>query len=245
MKILKILVGLFLIAITISWKTNPKNCKNSIYILDQVKEKYDVNDEWSNSEVRLHIQEPRVGNPQRYTKLHLKNLTDYFEMERYREDGIVKRVLTEKGESKIYLNGESELSDAIIDQYRLNVERTKSHKRFYKLMYGLPMSLTEDLWQKIEPAQKEVYEGREVYKIKVALKEEMISKHWTLVIGVEGYELLGLEFDHPDEPDSEGEVIRFENEIAVNGMKLPRIRNWYVKNTNEYLGSDIIVEELK
>lgn len=245
MKRLKLLTVLFLITATLSWKSDTTSCKNSIYILNQVKGKYDVNHHWDESEIKLHIQEPRVGNPQRHTKLFLKNSNDYFEMERFREDGIVKRILMGNGESKIFLNGESELSETIINQYKLNVERSKNHKKFYQLMYGLPMSLTENLWQGIEPAQKTEYEDMDVYRVNLELKEEMISKHWTLIIGVETYELLAIEFNHLEDPENGGEVIKFESEIEIKGMKLPRIRNWYTKNTNEYLGTDIIVEELK
>lgn len=244
MKYLKLLVGLLFISLIISWKTNNTNCKNSVYILNQVKKNYDADNLWAVSQIKLHIQEPRVGNPQRHTKLHLKNSDDYFEMERYREDGIVKRILTGNGKSQIFLNNESNLSQDIIEQYRLNKERSISHKNFYKLMYGLPMSITDNLWHQIEPAEKGEFDGMEVYRVNIELKDEMISKYWTLLIGVKDYELLGIEFNHPEEPGREEEIIKFESEFEINGIKLPRIRNWYIKGTNEYLGTDIIVEEL-
>lgn len=245
MKIMKLLIGLLLISVTISWKTNNTNCKNSIYILNKVKDKYDVNHHWDESELKIHIQEPRVGNPQRYTKLTLKNSDDYFEMERFREDGIVKRILTKTGESEIFLNGKSRLSEAEVEKYRLNVERSKSHKKFYKLMYGLPMSITDKLWKQIEPAQEAEFEGNEVYRIRIELKDNMISNYWTLIIGLENYELLAIEFNHPEEPEKEEEIIKFGGQFEVNGVKIPRIRNWFIKGTNEYLGTDIIIEELK
>ncbi|WP_299529165.1 DUF6503 family protein [Ulvibacterium sp.] len=244
MKTAKLLSVFLFILVTLGWKTNTPNCKNSVYILDQVKEKYDSNQVWETSEIKVHIQEPRVNNPQRYTKLSLKNSNDYFEMERFREDGIVKRILTGDGESKIFLNGESELPKTIIEQYSLNVERSRGHKKFYKLMYGLPMSLSDDLWKQIQPAQKAEYKGKEVYRVAVVLNEEMISKHWTLLIEVETYTLLGIEFNHPEDPGKEEEILTFEGEFEIDEIKIPRIRNWYIKGTDEYLGTDIIVEEL-
>jgi|GEM_PF-1656660 len=243
MRTIQLLAVLLLIGVILGWKTNRPNCKNSVYILDQVKEKYDSQQVWGTSELKIHIQEPRVSNPQRYTKLNLKNSNDYFEMERFREDGIVKRILTGNGESRIFLNGESELSKTIVEQYRLNVERTKGHKKFYQLMYGLPMSLSNDLWEQIEPARKVTYAGREAYAVALELKDEMISKHWTLLIDVENYNLLTIEFNHPEDPDKEEEVLTFEGEFEINGMKIPRIRNWYIKGTHEYLGTDVIVEQ--
>ena len=241
----KVLVALLLAPILLSWNTDTSDCRNSDYLLNKVKMKYDPGHTWNSSEIKLHVQEPRVGNPQRHTKLILKNDVDYFEMERFREDGLVRRILTGAGESQIYLNGESDLSEEVIKQYKLYVERTKSHKKFYKLMYGLPMSLTEDLWREIKPAEKRAFRGREAYHIKVSLKEEMISTHWTLIIDVENFDLLAIEFNHPEDPSTEGELITFEAKMQIGEMVLPRIRNWYALGTNEYLGSDIIVEALE
>lgn len=226
------------------WKTIDPTCKNSTYILYQAIEKYDGNQLWETSELKVHIQEPRVGNPQRQTKLILKNSDDYFEMERYRADGVVKRILTKEGESKIFLNGESDLSEDIIEKYRLNVERSRGHKRFYQLMYGLPMSINEKVWKRIEPAESGEFEGKAVYRIRIELLEEMISNYWTLIIEPENYELLAIEFNHPEEQGKEEELIKLDGEIEVNGIMMPRIRNWYIKGTNEYLGTDIILKEL-
>jgi hypothetical protein len=226
------------------WTTTGPTCKHSAFILDQVTNNYDPSHLWENSEIKVHIQEPRVGNPQRHTKLVLNNAEDYFEMERYRVDGVIKRILSHTGESNTFLNGKSDLSDEVIEKYRLSADRTLGHKRFYKLMYGLPMSINEGTWRKIEPAQPGEYEGKAVYRIRIELLEEMISKYWTLIVTPENYELLAIEFNHPDAPGKEEEVIKLEGEIEVNGIKIPRIRNWYIKGTDEYLGTDIIVEKL-
>ena len=54
-----------------------------------------------------------------------------------------------------------------------------------------------------------------------------------------------LEFNHPEQPENEGEIIKFNGVYEINGMKIPRIRNWYAKGTNEYLGTDVIVGTLE
>ena len=244
MKHLNLLLGLVFILLTGSWKTTDLDCKNSAYILSQVKQKYDTNQAWSVSTLKVHIQEPRVRNPLRHTKLTLNNSTDYFEMERWRPEGMVKRILTETGESQIFLNGESEIATSVIEQYRLNADRSKGYKNFYKLMYGLPMTITDELYKQLEPAEQSTFQGKAVYRIQMALKEKMISDYWTVIIGAEDYELLALEFNHPDEPGAVEEFIKFEDKFEVDGVQIPRIRNWYIKGTNEYLGSDIIVNAL-
>ena len=247
MKYLKLLIAILIISTTLSWKANsPFNyCKNSIYILNQAKKEYDANNKWKKLEMKVHIQEPRVGNPKRNTKIWFNNSSNYFEMEREREEGLIKRVITSNGESKIYLNGQSNVPENLKEKYGLNLERSKGFQNFYKVLNGIPMSITDDFWNKIEPAQKIEYEGKEAYGIRINLKDEMISKHWTLIISAESFKVLALEFNYPDTPDKEEEVIKFDGEYEVGGMKVPRIRHWYIKDTDEYLGTDIIVEEVK
>ena len=90
-----------------------------------------------------------------------------------------------------------------------------------------------------------VPESKEAYSIKMELKEEIVSKYWTVITAVKNNELLAIEFNKPDEPGKEEEILKFKDSFEYQGVKTPRIRNWYVKGTNEYLGSDIIVDELK
>lgn len=244
MKYLKLSLGALLITIISGLNVKDDFCKNSEYILSKANKVYDANNQWQHSAINIHIQEPRVGNPQRYTKLLLNNASNYFEMERQKDIGTIKRIVNEHEKSEILVNGKSDISTEIKEKYALNLERTLKSKNFYKILYGVPMSITNELWDNIEPAQQIVFEGKEAYKIAIELKETLISKHWALLISKENYELLAIEFNHPEQPENEGEIIKFNGEYEINGMKIPRIRNWYAKGTNEYLGTDIIVTEL-
>ncbi len=57
--------------------------------------------------------------------------------------------------------------------------------------------------------------------------------------------LLAIEFNHSREDRNNGEILKFFGEYEFNGVKTPRIRNWYSQSQNKYLGSDVIVAELK
>lgn len=228
-----------------NWDLKDNNCKNSLYLLKQSQKRYDENNNWQKSEIKIHIQEPRVGNPQRYTKLKLNNEIDYFEMERKREFGIENRIIDSQGNNKIGLNGEYDIPKEVKEKYRIDINRNEVYRKFYEHLYGIPMSITEDLWTKIAPAETGIFEGIPVYEIKIELKEKVISKNWTLIISKETYKVLGLEFNYPESPDHEEELIKFEGEIEVGELILPRIRHWYIKGSEEYLGSDIVVEKLE
>lgn len=240
----KIFLLIILTAVIVSWSSHRSDCKNSTYILEQSQKRYNADQNWQQSEITLHIQEPRVGTPNRFTKLRINNASDYFEMERNREEGMLKIILEENKEGQIFLNGKSGFPREIMEKYG-NPERIERSKNFYKTMYGLPMSLNDEFWKKIESAQKAEFEGDEVYRIDIEPKEELISKHWTIIISVETYEILAIEFNRPEELNGNEEIIKFHGEYEVNGVKIPRVRNWYDKNTNEYLGTDVIVKGLK
>jgi hypothetical protein len=107
------------------------------------------------------------------------------------------------------------------------------------------MSLNEELLKKVAPSRSGTFEGKKVYEIDVELKEELISKYWTLIISENMDDILALEFNHPGHPGHETEIIEFHDRFTIDGITIPRIRHWYLKDTNEYLGSDIIVEKLE
>ncbi len=206
---------------------------------------YDQSDHWDQAVLSMHIQEPRVGVPLRYTRLVLNNANNCFSMERYREDGVENRILRPDGDNEFTFNGESDIPEKIINKYKLNVERSASYRRNYQVLYGIPMSLTDEILSKISPAESVSYEGNTAYCISLELKEEIISKHWTLIISEDMNKILALEFRYPDQPDQETEILKFNDVITVDGIKIPRLRHWYFKDSNEYLGSDIVVEEFE
>ena len=219
-------------------------CKNSSYILQKSQNKYDKNDQWEQAELKLHIQEPRVGNPKRYSRVVLDNHTRYFEIEREVEGTSVKWVVEGKGQFSAFLNGCSIFSSEIADRYGLNKERGEGFHKFYQTLYGLPMSVRPEFFRTMAPAEAIVFAGRNAHSIAVELNQKLISKHWNLIISAEDHSLLAVELLNPDDPES-GEIIKFEEAFEVDSILLPRIRHWYARQSNEYHGSDIIVEAIE
>ncbi|MEM9671105.1 MAG: DUF6503 family protein [Cyclobacteriaceae bacterium] len=239
-----VIVTFILWLVTISQATfPPSKCKNSQYILNQSKLKYDVNQQWNQSELSMHIQEPRIGNPQRYSRVVLNNTNNYFEIERTYDEGNIKQSLGDDEDYQVLLDENSDVSAEIREKYRLSEERGEGYRNFYQTMYGLPMSITENFYTEIAPAEPITFEGKDAYRISLELNQEMISKHWRLIIATEDFTLLGVEFYHP-ENSNEGERIKFEDEVQLGNISLPRMRHWYDNKTEEYLGSDIIVSEI-
>lgn len=222
--------------------TPPYRCQNSSYILDQSKKQQDPEGAWPVAGLSFHIQEPRPQTPQRFSKLRLDNRTGAFSLIREYEPGTIERIIDEKGNAEILLNGSPDISEELRKEYRLNNESNFGYRSFYQTINGLPMSLTANKWLNISDAQTMNFDGREVYSIQLELKEPMISKYWTLMIAADNYNLVALRFRHEDSADQEDELIIFDGDYRLDSMTIPRFRHWYLFDSREYLGSDVILK---
>jgi hypothetical protein len=245
MKTILILILPVLIFMASKWETETVPCKNSPYLLEKSKRAHDPKSNWNKAAFKVHIQEPRVGNPQRFTKLKLDNRTGFYEMDRNRDEGIVKRRVNGNGEVEIFLNGKSDIPESIVEKYGLNSTTTRFIQKFYRTMYGLPMALEKDFWTQIDTAEPIQFYGKEAYRIPIVLTEEIIAKNWGIILSRNDYRILGLELNHPENPNQEEELIKFEGAFIHDQMEIPRIRHWYIKGSEEYLGTDIIVEKIE
>ena len=114
-------------------------------ILEKTITKHDSLNSWNETKMSLHIQEPRIANPHRYSILQLNNSTGFFKLSRNRDQHISEHVIDSSGNSFVLLNGKSEIDTTLIKKYRLDASRNIGYKTFYQLLYGLPMSLNDSL----------------------------------------------------------------------------------------------------
>ncbi len=222
---------------------NEKYKMDGTEILKKSIKNHDPNNKWNELEFSIHIQEPRIGNPSRYSILKLNNRDNSFELLRNRDSNISKHVIDKNGVSKIYLNDSEEIEEELVEKYRLKPERNKGYREFYRMMYGLPMSLSEKSVSKFGKVENCVYNNENCYKIPIELKEEMFSKNWLIYISEKEFKFKGMEIIFPEDP-LKGEKLYFEGSISIQDIKIPRIRHWYELTNDEYSGSDIIMSEL-
>ncbi|MCP9290586.1 DUF6503 family protein [Gracilimonas sediminicola] len=219
-------------------------CENSEYILKQSKNAHDPDNEWGDAILNIRIQEPRLQNPQRYSVLTLNNKTGYFSLIRDSEVGKVERIIDEEGAPVVLVNGSTQIDEATVNEYRLGEDRNAGYRSFYELMYGLPMSVSEDKLAGIEEGGLLSLEGQEVYGVRIELKEAMISKHWVLYFDKSDYSLAALKFDHSEDSSRPDEILMFDGEYKVGEITIPRFRHWYHQESGEYRGSDVILKDL-
>jgi len=223
--------------------TSSKNITNASTVLNQSIKVHDAKNNWNTTNLEIQIQEPRISNPHRYSMVKLNNNTGAFELSRNKEQHIAKYSINEKGESTVLLDDKKIVDSVIIKKYKLSANRNNNYKRFYAMMYGLPMSIPEHS-EIISGGAKIIYNKEPCYKIEIELKEPIITKFWNVYISQKSNYVVGIEIFHEDDK-TKGERMYFENLIEINDIKVPRIRHWYNLKNNDYGGSDIIIKEIQ
>jgi len=218
-------------------------CKNAGHILEQSAIYHDPEGSWNTAKFKLHIEEPRTESPLRYSILTLDRGANYFSLDRNREEHISSHIVDRDGQAKILWDGGSEIAQEHIEKYKLDPKSNFGFKRFYQLMYGLPMSLQQESMTLRRLAKVGSFQNTTAYIIETELQRPMISKNWRIFFSTDDYRLLGAELYSKEEP-GKGERIIFLDSIKVEKLLLPRMRHWYTLQEG-YLGSDIIVNEIQ
>jgi hypothetical protein len=233
---------LYFLAFLFSWPLL-LTAQSGMAILEKSIMAHDPQGKWNSATLSVHIEEPRVGNPYRYSIVKLDNKTGYFEMQRNREAHVSTHIMDENDLAMSLLDGKLVTDSTLIKSYRLEPSRNERYKSYYEGFYGMPMNLPEKI-EKIIESTEVVFNGKECYSIKIKLKEPLFSDQWRVYVAKADYFVLGLEMI-TDESKMEGERLYFDQFFEVDGMKLARMRHWHDIKDDVYLGSDIIVSNVE
>ncbi len=211
-------------------------------ILSESMAYHDPSNSWENTILQIHVQEPRMLNPHRYSIIKMDNTDNSFSLKRNRDDNISEHIIDQDGNSSVLWNGEITSDTALVNKYRLDPARNAGYREFYQIFYGLPMSL-EDRILKINHASETTFNQQACYQLSIELKEPMFSKEWRLFLLKATKEIIGIEIVSRDKPDG-GERLYFEKIIKINQILIPRIRHWHQLKDDTYSGTDIIIGEI-
>lgn len=238
---MKNIIFVLFVAITFSFDTiENKVVLNGKVILKLSQEKHDPNNEWSTADIHWYLQEPRLQNPQRMSDVKLNNQTGEFQLIRNRDEYLSTHIIDANGEAKTLFNGKVETDEELIEKYRLQPSRNVRYRTFYQMLFGLPMSLTDDKIKRIVSTKKIVYKEQKAFKIEIELVEEIFTKYWRLYISRKDFTVLALEMIDA-EGAIKGERLEFDGSVMEGTMNIHRMHHWYDMNDDTYLGSDIII----
>lgn len=200
---------------------------------------HDPEENWLKLKTRLYLSSTDTAGKENTFEIELDNLTGYF-AHIHREDGkeIVKGMT--RGKEFYLLNGKTEISAEDRKKYELTPEGVQWVHRFYGYLYGLPMKLTDES-AKLMDAQTQEKIGDKTYRVLQVTYDPVVGKdNWFFYLDPQTYALQAYRFNH-GEPGS-GEYILLEEEEMVQGIKIPKVRKWYLNKNNQYLGTDTLLK---
>lgn len=204
---------------------------------------HDPQDKWPGAALHFVIDEPRIQNPERLSEVFLNNTEATFAINRRYGNTLVTRgIIRDSCYSLVDSVLVSPEDTATIRLHRLECERTQGYRNFYRLLNGMPMSLHVPEVQLLPETGQDTFGGKPALRITARFNDPVIGEEWAVYFDPDNYQLLGYGYA----AEGAGEYIRLDGLAEAGGMKLPRMRHWYNRMDNSYLGSDIyvIIEEL-
>ena len=128
------------------------------------------------------------------------------------------------------------MDSCFVEKGDFDCARAARMRNYYIYLWGLPMKLMDEGTVLAEETKEVVYNGIPCYGISVAYEED----EWTYFLARDNYRMIAYMFFKP-RGQEKGEYILLENEIEVNGIKIPKERSWYTLPDSVFLGTDILV----
>ncbi|MFN7117529.1 MAG: DUF6503 family protein [Saprospiraceae bacterium] len=209
-------------------------------ILQKSIQYHDPQGIWGKNKLALHIAESRPNGPTRNTKVEINLPESYFKMQQTRDSVVIERII-QNDQCTFTLNGKTTISEEDTKKYGLNCERSLSTRNYYTYLWGLPMKLQDPgtiLHESVEVAD---FFGKKAYQLRVTYDAQVGSDVWFFYFNPDNYALIGYKFYH-DEAKKDGEYILLEQEATLNGLRLPKVRHWYLNQSDKFLATDTLQE---
>ena len=233
MKILLLLITLFSISVISSQNLDGKQ------LLEKAIAYHDPYSNWKSFNSSFNVVMDFPNRPIRKSKIEINLPSSFFRLTvNQNEDILVSTLINDK--CILTFNGEKDFSDEIKKEYRLDCERASVLKDYYTYLYGLPMKL-KDPGTIIDPnVQKTTIKGIKCFVLKATYEEAVGNDTWYFYFDQKTYALKQYQFYH-DESKNDGEYILLEDEVVVNGIKMPKNRSWYFNSNDQFLGIDKLI----
>jgi len=210
-------------------------------LLDNAIAYHDPNGNWANfkGELNITMEIPEKSNRDSNIKIDLPN--QFFSVKATVKDNTTEYII-HKDSITIVFNGDRNPSEAILKEHRLNKERAKLYQNYYTYLYGLPMKLKDPGTIVHNNVESKTFKGKTYWVLKATYDKDIGKDTWYFYFDKNTYAMEVYQFYH-DEPMNDGEYILLSEEVIVNGIKMPKIRAWYVNKNDKLLGTDILKNE--
>jgi hypothetical protein len=193
---------------------------------------HDPDGQWARGSFEITDQSTRPDGGGRRTVLRFDNARGRFEMEQSFDGHTLRIVVENDAVLEARLDGRA-VSAEEIERYRLMPEQVLFTRNFWLYLWGLPMKL-KDPGTRLDPEAKQTeFQGKPVYELRVTYDENVGRDTWYFYLDRETCALVGHRFYH-DESKGDGEYTVLSEEVAGQGLRLPRVRTGYRNQGDEF-----------
>jgi hypothetical protein len=209
-------------------------------LLDKAIAYHDPNSNWNTFEGTLHVRMETPNSSDRVSTIMINLPQSTFELQ-VSKDGDSYTYKLDGTDCKMSLNGSNTISDVDKEKFRLNCKRGRMYRDYYTYLYGLPMKLKNKGTIVQEEIEKKDFKGKEYLVLKVNYSPEVGEDTWYFYFDPETYAMEVYQFFH-EEDKNDGEYILLSGMEEINGIKMPKKRDWYYNKDDKYLGTDILTK---
>lgn len=203
---------------------------------------HDPNNAWSAFNGNFMVVMETPNSSERKSQIGINKPRQVFSL-KVQQDSDSYSYLLDKDSCQILLNGQSEIDQEKIKNFRLNCERGTMFKNYYTYLYGLPMKLKDPGTILDSKIQTKTFKGKKYLVLKATYKAEVGDDIWYFYFDPETYAMEVYQFFH-DESINDGEYILLKDQEEINGIKMPKTRAWYYNKDDKYLGTDVLYKAL-
>jgi hypothetical protein len=211
-------------------------------ILEKAIDYHDPLGHWETFNGTLNVTMESPNNAPRVSEIKINLPEEFFQVKATRDTVVTEYILKQKA-CTIKLNGEEDLSEAILKENNLSCERANLYKNYYTYLYGLPMKLKDTVTHISEKVDRKTFKGKEYFVLKVTYDEAIGSDIWYFYFDTETFAMEVYQFFKGDplgKGKDTGEYILLTEALSINNIKMPKKRAWYYNKDDTYLGVDIL-----
>ncbi len=207
-------------------------------LLQKAIDFHDPDGNWNNFQGAFEVTMQSPKTSERISRIMIDLPQQVFNLD-VRKDGDSYAYNIEREHCEILLNGSSTISKEDLEKFWLSCERGTMYRDYYTYLYGLPMKLKDNGTIIHDKVVTKTFKGKEYLILKVTYDQEVGEDTWYFYFDPKTYAMEVYQFFH-DESKNDGEYIVLKDIEEINGIKMPKIREWYYNKNDEHLGTDIL-----
>ncbi len=206
-------------------------------LLEKAIKYYDPEGKWETFQGSFHITMETPNKPNRDSEIKIDLPNQYFYVKATQGKNTTEYTV-DKGKCTIQFNGKTP-SEEEKKKNNLSCDRANLYKNYYSYLYGLPMKLKDPGTIIDQQVSLDKFMGEMYLVLKATYKKEVGKDTWYFYFDPDTYAMEAYQFLKNSKLDT-GEYILLTGTETINGIKMPKKRDWYYNKNQQFLGTDML-----